>query len=149
MIIEDLSPASAASSRYLKPFILFPALSCQQHRHIKAQGFTLYTTKRLNTPTSSTISGSMWWGSCRQHCPKATMASSSPHSAALSRCNMAESWSHGSSFSQKRPPSWYRTSARWTWFRRKGIQDLFNKWNSPWTPAFSRHRRSQDLRREI
>lgn len=32
MIIEDLSPASAACSRYLKPFILVPALSCQPHR---------------------------------------------------------------------------------------------------------------------
>lgn len=30
MIMEDLSPASAACSRYLKPFIRFPALSCQQ-----------------------------------------------------------------------------------------------------------------------
>lgn len=56
--------------------------------------------------TSSSMSGRMWWGSCRQHCPRATMASSSPHRAALSRWNMAESWSHCSSFSQKRPASW-------------------------------------------
>lgn len=31
MIIEDLSPASAACSKYLKPFIRFPALSCKGH----------------------------------------------------------------------------------------------------------------------
>lgn len=37
MIIEDLSPASAACSRYLKPFIRFPALSCQQHKHVRIQ----------------------------------------------------------------------------------------------------------------
>lgn len=61
------------------------------------------------------MSGRMWWGSCSKHCPRATMASSSPHSAALSRWNIAESWSHCSSFSQKRPASWYRTIARWTW----------------------------------
>lgn len=37
MIIEDLSPASAACSRYLKPFILFPALSCEQDTFVRTR----------------------------------------------------------------------------------------------------------------
>lgn len=37
MIMEDLSPASAACSRYLKPFIRFPALSCERHKNVGLQ----------------------------------------------------------------------------------------------------------------
>lgn len=88
--------------------------------------------------TFRATSARMWCGSCEYRSPRPTMASSSPRSAACSKWKMADSRSQSSSFSQKRPPSWYRTMARWTCHIDGGLAGQSGRqWPHPWAqPAY-------------
>lgn len=73
--MEDLSPASAACSRSLKPFIRFPALSCNNHRTVRTHPYKTKLSWRENAEQSACY---LPPAPCQAGCDEAAAVSTAP-----------------------------------------------------------------------